>query len=121
MPNFRIPLLRETHEDEACTSQACQARFRHPKDIKILSKLAQRAQREATGYFCGYTFKRQPVGRRFLKAAADSLNYLSAGLENKSVGQKWHRITHRVLVDFQQMYGTPSRRGVELGIELARA
>ena len=62
LPNFRVPLLPETHEDECCKSRSCREHVSNPKNLKAMSKLAQRAQREATGYYCGYTFKRQPVG-----------------------------------------------------------
>ena len=41
------------------------------------------------------------MGQRFLKAAADSYNYMTTGLQDKAAGQKWHRVTHRVLTDFQ--------------------
>eukprot|EP00972_Heterocapsa_arctica_P031641 4660751-Heterocapsa_arctica.AAC.1 len=73
MPNYRVPLLPETHENEVCHSKACLAsvgnaqNMKAPKKYKVLcicpkhiasirtvqvlSKLAQRAQREATGYY----------------------------------------------------------------------
>ena len=101
LPNYRVPLLPETHEDESCKSRSCREHVSNPKNLKAMSKLAQRAQREATGYYCGYTFKRQPVGQRFMKAAAESYSYMTTGLADKAPGQKWHRITHRVLTDFQ--------------------
>ena len=96
-PNYRMPILPETHEDDACPSLACAARVREVSETKGVSKLAQRAQREATGYYCGYTFKAQPTGKRYLKGAAESLNYLTTGLDDKSVSKQWHRISHRVL------------------------
>ena len=71
-----------------------------PANCEVLSKLAQRAQREATGYYCGYTFKRQPIGTNFLQSVGESMNYLTTGMADKTAGQKWHRITHRVLTDF---------------------
>ena len=66
-----------------------------------MSKLAQRAQREATGYYCGYTFKRQPVGTKYLKAVAESYNHVEDSSKGKTVAQQWHRVTHRILSDFQ--------------------
>ena len=77
MPNYRVPLLPETHDQAACQSAACAAHVAQGTETKAMSKLAQRAQREATGYYCGYTFKAQPVGRRFVKAAAEGLNLVS--------------------------------------------
>ena len=100
-PNYRVPLMAKTHDDEACPSKTCAAWARDPKTSKILSKLAQRAQREATGYYCGYTFKRQPVGTKYLRTIGESLNYMTAGMQDKTSGQKWHRITHRILTEFQ--------------------
>ena len=67
----------------------------------MISKLAQRTQRQCTGYYCVCTFKPQPVGQKFVRLAAESLNYLEPKLEDKSAGQRWHRITHRVLIDQQ--------------------
>ena len=29
------------------------------------------------------------------------MNYLTTGMQDKTTGQKWHRITHRLLTDFQ--------------------
>eukprot|EP00973_Karenia_brevis_P051083 7093088-Karenia_brevis.AAC.1 len=63
--------------------------------------MAQRAQRQCTSYYCGYSFKVQPVGKKQLRLATDSLNYLEESLAKKSILQKWHRITHPVLVDLQ--------------------
>ncbi len=69
------------------------------KTIGSVAKRAQRVQRECTGNYCGYTFKAQPVGKNYVKAAQQSLNYLPKCLEDNSEGQKWNRLTHRVLVD----------------------
>ena len=88
-------------KDAECESASCRRGLCQEKQLKVMSKLAQRAQREATGHFCGYTYKRQPVWRRYLKAAAESYNYMTTGLQDKAAGQKWHRVTHRVLTDFQ--------------------
>ena len=49
----------------------------------------------------GYTFKAQLAGKKELKAAGESLNYMSTGLADKTPGQQWHRISHRVLQDSQ--------------------
>ena len=70
-------------------------------DTKKISKLTQRAQREATSYFCGYSFKRQPVGSKHMRAARGVLSYLATYMEDKSAGQRWHKITHRILGDLQ--------------------
>ena len=97
-PNYRLPLLPETHDNELCSQQCLKA---GPRNLKVTSKLAQRAQREATGYYCGYTSKRQPAGQFELKATAQCLDYVGSGLADKRVGQQWHRITQRTLSDLQ--------------------
>ena len=51
---------------------------------KKLAKLAQRVCRECTGYHSGYTFKKQPVGVKYLDAVAETLNYVIDGLEKRS-------------------------------------
>ena len=97
-PNHRLPPTEETHDAEFCKRSSC---VKNPKLIKVTCKLAQRAQREAAGYYCGYTFKRQPVGKKQLQAAAECLNYVEQGMQDKRPGQQWHRITNRVLQDCQ--------------------
>ena len=70
-------------------------------EIRRLSKLAQRVQREVTSYYCGYTFKRQPVGTKYLKAVGETYNHVEESYKTKTVAQQWHHISHRVLTDFQ--------------------
>ena len=54
-PNFRIPLTQLTHDPE-CERQ-CLAKV----SDRRLTLVAQKAMRQATGYFSGYICKRQPV------------------------------------------------------------
>ena len=56
-------------------------------NIKRLSKLMQRVQRETTGYYCGYTFKGQTAGKKELRAAAESWSYVAVGLRDKTPGR----------------------------------
>ena len=104
-PNFRVPIMPGTHEDSVCHSKCCRRILEGPdaaRQLKVQSKIAQRAQRQATGYYCGYTFKGQPVGKKFLRAASETLNYLKTSLESKTTeGQRWHRLTHTMFTDFQ--------------------
>lgn len=94
-PNYRMPPLDAVHDDEFC-KKSC---FSKPGQKKITCKLAQRAQREATGYFCGYSFKRQAVGKFVLRATAESLNYVELGLHDKSAGRQWYRTCNRMITD----------------------
>ena len=93
--NHRLPLLPETHDDELC-SKRC---HKECGNIKVICKLAQRAQREATGYYCGYTFKGQAIGRTYLLKASQSLDYLTDALENKTAAQRMHHITNKCFSD----------------------
>ena len=93
--------MMDTHDTTMCRSAARAAKCASNRDNKVISKLAQRTQRQCTGYYCGYTFKAQPVGQKCVRLAAESLNYLEPKLQEKSAGQRWHRITHRVLIDQQ--------------------
>ena len=93
-PNYRLPPIACVH-DADCPKEC----FSRPGEQKIICKLAQRAQREATGYYCGYTFKRQPVGRYVLKATAASLNYVELGLQDKSAGRQRYKSCNRMLTD----------------------
>ena len=101
LPNWRLVPTPTTHAQSICNSKKCTAHVHSNRDTKIISKLAQRTQRQCTAYFCGYTFKKQPPGRRFIRLAAESLNYLEPKLRDKSAGQRWHRLTHRMLIDQQ--------------------
>ena len=100
LPNWRLPPIPETHSD-LCTSEVCRSKLECAREQKVVSKLAQRAQRQCTAHYCGYTFKPQPVVRKYLRGAAETLNYLTTGMKDKNSGQQWHRITYRLLTDFQ--------------------
>ncbi len=100
-PNWRLPPIQGAHADDLCRSKTCRQQAQESHVVKVLAKITQKAQRNCTGYYCGYTFKPQPVGRKFLKGVAESLNYCTTGMEDKRPGQQWHRITHRVLTDLQ--------------------
>ena len=101
LPNWRLPPLATIHDDALCPSRKCRLSAGDDREVKITSKVAQRAQRQCTGYYCGYTFKGQPIGSKFVRLAGNSLNYLEHTLEKKTAGQQWHRITHRILTDLQ--------------------
>ena len=70
-------------------------------DLRKISKLQQRVQREATGYYCGYTFKGQAVGRKYLLQASRAYDYMEPELADKTEGQRMHRMTNKLFVDMQ--------------------
>ena len=94
-PNYRLPPVAKVHDDEFCSKEC----FSKPGECKIISKLSQRAQREATGYYCGYSFKRQACGKFVLKATAEGLNYVELGLKDKTAGRQWYRMCNRMITD----------------------
>ena len=96
-PNYRLPFDKSVHDDEFCKLDCTTE-----GDTTRTAKQAQRAQRQATNYFCGYTCKRQPVGRYELKATAQSMNMVHAGLQDRRVGQQWHRVTNRLINEYYQ-------------------
>ena len=83
-PNHRLPITAATHAEE-CKREQC---LIEAKSLKTICKIAQRTQRNATGYYCGYTFKAQVAGKKELSASAESLNYIRTRLENKTAGQQ---------------------------------
>ena len=97
-PHHLLPPLPQTHESEECKKNCLKA----VGMMKAICKIAQRAQREATGYFCGYTFKRQSVGRFEMKATAQCLNYVAEKIKDRRPGQQMHRVTNRVVTDLNQ-------------------
>ena len=98
-----MPLTEDTHFSDVCQKPCFRTGNRTQKSLLVA---ASRAAKQLVGYFCGYTFQSQPVGRKMLRAAFESLNYVEAGLRDKTLGQVWHRVTHRVLQDVQhKSYG----------------
>ena len=105
----RLPLAYPCSDAQLERVQECQMQTQLEDDskraTKLVCKLAQRVQRECTGYFCGYTFKGQPVGDSHIKKIADSFDYVRhSDMKDKSVAQIHHRISHKVFQDLQHMY-----------------
>ena len=62
---------------------------------------ASRAAKQLVGYFCGYTTKRQVVGKYELDQAANSMNLLSESLKKECGARQLARVTNRMLSDLQ--------------------
>ena len=62
---------------------------------------SSRAAKQLVGYFCGYTTKRQVVGKYELDQAATSMNLLSESLKKESGARQLARVTNRMLSDLQ--------------------
>ena len=95
-PNYRLPPLAGFHDDELCKRNCVRV---EPHELKRVCKLAQRAQREATGYFCGYTCKRQPVGRFELREILKLMNFVEAGLVGRKAGAQMNRARSKMVSD----------------------
>ena len=69
-PNWRLPPIEGLHCSEICKNKKCALQSNCQRYIKAVSKITQRVQRLCTGYYCGYTFKSQPVGWKALQKAS---------------------------------------------------
>ena len=74
-----MPLMEETHFADVCKAKQCLRR--HKRSQKSLLVAASRAAKQLVGYFCGYTTKRQVVGKYELDQASSSMNLLSETLK----------------------------------------
>ena len=108
LPNYRAPIIPETHDNELCQSRTCQAAMQDSKEPKRMAKMAQRACRECTRYHSGYTFKRQPIGAKYVNAAAETLNYLNAKMQLKT----HTRSTTTCRIEYSKTYNTDALRGL---------
>ena len=72
-PNWRLPPIEGLHCSEICKNPKCALQSSCQRYIKAVSKITQRVQRLCTGYYCGYTFKSQPVGKKSLKGGKPQL------------------------------------------------
>ena len=52
LPNWRLPPMPEIHDDSLCPSRKCRLSMGTEREKKITAKIAQRAQRQCTGYYC---------------------------------------------------------------------
>ena len=94
-PNYRVPLLRETHDPE------CTAKCITEHSLERMMAAAQRAQRNTTGYYTGYIQKRQPVGKFELRQATQNLRFLAKTIEKRSNPQQYHHVANRLLGDLE--------------------
>ena len=95
-PNLRIPLMVETHDPECM--RGCVGKVSDKK----LCVIAQKAMRQATGYFSGYICKRQPVGRFELRQAGRNLPLLQPKLlSQKNVAGQLAQVVNRMFCTFE--------------------
>ena len=95
-PNCRMPSVAAVQDDDYYQS----FRLSKPGQTKEICKFAQPAQREATGYFCTYVFKRQACERFAMRATAETSNYVELGLQNKSADRQKYRTCNRLIMDW---------------------
>ena len=93
-----MPLTEATHFSDVCRLQCLSGKKRTPK---ILLVAASRAAKQLVGYFCGYTTKRQVVGKYELDQSANSMSLLEETLKKDSGSRQLSRVTNRMLSDLQ--------------------
>lgn len=97
MPNYRVPLLQCTHDPEC----GCDC-LRDVRSLHKLSLIISKAAKTTTGYFGGYTSKRQPVGKHELAQSARTLNLLAQKIKGRGAYSQFCRVTSRMMTD---LYG----------------
>ena len=95
-PNFRVPITAKTHE--ASCGRDCLDREDSDKKLWLV---AQKAGKQTTGYFAGYTVKRQPVGKYEMAQSTLSLNSLQAQIQDDKPLRQVARVTNRILSDLE--------------------
>jgi len=93
-----VPLTEATHFADVCDLKCLTSRNRTPKGLLIASS---RAAKQLVGYFCGYTTKRQVVGKYELDQASSSMNLLRDSLKKDSASRQLSRVTNRMISDLQ--------------------
>ena len=92
-PNDRLPILPETHEE--CCSKGCVENA----SVAAVACRAQRAQALTSGYFSGYIFKSQPIGRYELKKCVDKMHRLRERIGDRTSRDQTAAVARRMLTD----------------------
>ena len=95
---WRVPITECTHFASVCRLNCLGSAGQSRKSLLVA---ASRAARQMVGYFCGYTCKRQVVGKYELDQAAVSMHLLSEELRKDSSRRQLARVTNRMLSDLQ--------------------
>ena len=91
------------------------------RNLLQLCKAVQRAAREMTGYFGGYTFKGQPVGKGAVKLLDKSLEYVRTRLEEAEESTRLRKTALRTMVDFHHSTTTrPSTEEMNLSLHVCK-
>ena len=93
-----MPLTEATHFNDVCNKQ-CLQRGRRTQKSLLLS--ASRAAKQLVGYFCGYTTKRQVVGKYELDQAANSMSLLQEVMKKDNATRQLARVVNRMFSDLQ--------------------
>ena len=94
-PNYRVPLLPETHDDEQCDKGCAD----DPRSLARSQRAASVAQKRRTMYFGGYTSKKQPVGKHALAESSRTMNSLAGKIGADSAQLQFARVTTRMMSD----------------------
>ena len=115
-PNYRLPPNAATHDPD-CKNAYCLAAMaqdvpaqRRPQLLR-LCKVLYRASQEMSGYYLGYSFKGQPVGKKALKLVDKSFEYLVGSLGAVPEHARFRHTAIRTMVNFH--HSTTSRPATE--------
>ena len=89
-----MPIIAETHDPE-CTAGCAD----DPSLLDRLCSVINRATKATTGYFGGYTSKRQPVGKYGLSESARTLPLLAHKIQGDQAYTQLYRCTSRMAAD----------------------
>ena len=95
---WRVPVIEETHFQDVCAMNCLE---RKRRSTKALLTTISRATRQMVGYFCGYTTKRQVVGKYELDHSSACMNFLSEQITTDNTRRQLSRVTNRMLSDLQ--------------------
>ena len=93
-----MPLTKDTHFSDVCQKPCFSTGNRTQRSLLVA---ASRAAKQLVGYFCGYTTKRQVVGKYELDQAAASMSFLEEQLKKDGGARQLSRVTNRMLSDLQ--------------------
>ena len=115
-PNYRLPPSATTHDPE-CSNKYCREVMAREQTttrrecLLHLSKAISRASREMSGYYMGYTFKGQPVGKKALKLVDKSFEYLGRSLNAVESHKRFRHTAIRTMITYH--HSTTSRPTTE--------
>ena len=95
-PNDRLPITEDTHES-VCHKKCLVKKH----NLKRTTRITQRAQNVANGYFGGYIGKRQPGGQLETKKCVDKLFSLRMKMKGRGKAAQLRAASGRLITDLE--------------------